>query len=134
MSRKKNQAQDRLLTEVELELMRIIWERGESTVKEVLDSLPSKRELAYTSVATIMKILEKKKVLSSRKNDRAHVYYPLLSKTAYESKSLNHLVDNLFNGTPSSLVVKLLNESDLSSEELKSIRSILNDLSKKASL
>src|SRR4051794_31560383 len=109
MSRKKNQSHDRLLTEVELELMRIIWERGETTVKEVLDSLPEKRELAYTSVATIMKILENKKVLASRKNDRAHVYYPLVSKTTYESKSLNHLVDNLIDGTPSSLVVKLLN-------------------------
>lgn len=135
MGRRKNQSTDRLLTEVELELMRIIWERGESTVKEVLDSLPVRRELAYTSVATIMKILEKKGVLASRpsllENDRAHVYYPLLSKSTYESKSLNHLVDNLFDGAPSSLVVKLLNESDLSSEELKSIRTVLNDLSKK---
>src|SRR5690348_3489507 len=104
MGRKKNKTNDRLLTEVELELMRIIWERGESTVKEVLDLLPVGRDLAYTSVATIMKILEKKNVLASRKDDRAHVYYSLVSKSTYESKSLNHLVENLFDGAPSSLV------------------------------
>ena len=127
MTRKKNVSEGRLLTEVELEMMRIIWEQGESTVKEVLEALSSSRDLAYTSVATILKILEKKKVLTSRRDDRAHVYSPLVPKSAYESKSVNHLVEKLFEGTSSSLVVKLLNESNLTLEELKSIRCVLNE-------
>lgn len=127
MTRKKISNSTRLLTEVELELMRIIWSKGEVTVKDVLDALPKSRDLAYTSVATIMKILEKKEVLASRKHDRAHVYYPKLAKSEYESKSLNHIVKNLFEGTPSSLVMKLLSESDLTPQELKSIRALLNE-------
>ena len=101
--------------------------QGRSHSEGCAGRTPKSRDLAYTSVATIMKILEKKGILASRKNDRAHVYYPLVAKSEYESKSLNHIVKNLFEDTPSSLVMKLLSESDLSHEELKSIRSLLNE-------
>ena len=127
MTRRKYSANDRLLTDVELELMSIIWERGDSTVKEVMDALPGDRDLAYTSVATILKILENKKVLGSRREERAHVYYSLVPKSTYELKSIRDLVDKLFAGTSSSLVVKLLNESKISQDELKSIRNVLNE-------
>ena len=118
---------EKLLTEVELEIIQIVWAKNETTVKDVVDALPAGRDLAYTSVATILKILEKKGFLSTRKTDRAHVYFPLIKKHQYESKSVHHLIENLFEGTPSSLVMKLINESDLSHEDLKKIKSLLNE-------
>ena len=127
MTRKKHPSGDRLLTEVELELMGIIWERDQVTVKDVVDALPKSRDLAYTSVATVMKILENKKMLVSQKCDRAHTYHPLVSRAKYESTSLRHLTKNVFQNDPSSMVMKLLNESQLSQEELQAIRKILNE-------
>src|SRR3984885_2130166 len=127
VSTRKSQKTEKALTEVELELMAIIWDLGECTVKDVQSTLPKERQLAYTSVATIMKILENKKILRSQKKEKAHVFSPLLSRTEYENASLRHLADHVFKGNPTSMVVRLLNEADLSSEELKAIKDILNE-------
>ncbi|MGE4233507.1 MAG: BlaI/MecI/CopY family transcriptional regulator [Bacteriovoracia bacterium] len=127
MVQKKKIQIDKPLTEVELEMMNVIWELGECTVKDVQTRLSQDRDLAYTSVATIMKILEQKGVLKSEKADRAHTYKPLILRTEYEASSLKHLADNLFHGDPSSMVVRLLNESKLSKEELQSIQKILDE-------
>ena len=68
------------------------------------------RDLAYTSVATVMKILENKKVLG--KNEKEHTYYPLVSRKDYESKTLRHVAQKIFQGNPSSMVARLIDESD----------------------
>ena len=126
MSRKKQKI-EKLLTEVELELMTIIWELGECTVKDVQGALPASRDLAYTSVATIMKILEQKHVLASHKAERAHTYAPLVTRAEYEAASLKHLANNLFKGDPTSMVMRMLDESDLSDKELSAIRTMLDE-------
>lgn len=115
------------LTEVELELMTLIWDLGECTVKDVQSRLPKERDLAYTSVATMMKILEQKGVLGSRKSDRAHAYYPLVQRQEYEATTLKHLAKSLFHDDPSMMVMRLLDEGGLSDEELKAIRKILDE-------
>lgn len=118
----KNSTEKRLLTELELEIMNIIWDRGECTVREVQEALPRSRDLAYTTVATMMKILEKKKILKSSKSDRSHTYQALLRRIEYEARSLSHLTQKVFQGSSSSLVMRLLDESELSFEELEAIR------------
>lgn len=123
---KKRAKEEKLLTEAELELMTLVWGLGECTVKDVQGGLPEGRDLAYTSVATIMKILEQKKFLASRKREKAHVYYALVPREEYEAKSLRHMTENLFHGDPTSMVMKLLDDSDLSRDELKSIRALLD--------
>lgn len=127
MTPRKKTTAEKPLTEVELELMNVIWELGECTVKEVQAKLPAGRDLAYTSVATIMKILEQKGALRSRKSDRAHVFAPLFSRTEYESTSLRHLADNLFHGDPTSMVARLLTDASLSKDELEAIQRILDE-------
>lgn len=127
MSQRKKVRLEKPLTEVELELMNAVWALGACTVKDVQKTVSKERELAYTSVATIMKILEQKGVLSSSKDDRAHTYKPLVSREEYEGLSLRHLANNLFHGNPSSMVMRLLNEGELSSGELKAIRKILDE-------
>jgi len=125
MVRKKGTQKKRLLTDVELELMSIVWDQGEAKVKDILAALPPGRPLAYTSVSTILRILEKKGVLASRKEGRAHVYYPLVAKSDYEVISLQHLVNNVFSGTPSSLVRCLLDQEEVGNDELERIYAIL---------
>jgi len=118
---------DRLLTEVELELMSIVWKLERCVVRDVLHALPEGRDVAYTSVAKIMKILEDKGVLRSEKGEKTHTYVPVLSREEYEKRSLKHLTDKLFDGNPSSLVMRLLDESTLTQTELKAIRKTLEE-------
>jgi predicted transcriptional regulator len=127
MAPKKRIKIEKLLTEVELELMNIIWDLRKCSIKEVQNSLPKERDLAYTSVATIIKILEQKKFLESYKDDKAHTYLPLVSRQDYEAHTLKHLTENVFKGNPSSMVLRLLNEAELTDGELKEIQSLLKE-------
>jgi predicted transcriptional regulator len=87
MKRRTPRAQ-KLLTRAELELMTILWSLEEASVAEVIGSLPRSRHVAYTTVSTILRILEQKGFVASRKEGRGHLYSPRLSKDAYEAKSL----------------------------------------------
>ncbi|MGH1467559.1 MAG: BlaI/MecI/CopY family transcriptional regulator [Bdellovibrionales bacterium] len=117
-----------LLTETELELMNILWGLESATVREVLAGLPKGREMAYTSASTIIRILEKKGVVSSLKEGKTHIYKPLLKKEAYEKKTLYHVVNNVFDGTPSGLVRRLIKDTKLSPEELKEIKDLIGEI------
>jgi predicted transcriptional regulator len=131
MTRKKKEQTEKPLTEVELELMNIVWQLGPCTVKDVLEGVAAQRELAYTSVATMLKILEQKGILKSSKGERALTYEPLVSKAEYESASLQHLAKNVFAGDPSAMVMRLIDESRLSQAELEAIRELLDERLKK---
>jgi predicted transcriptional regulator len=127
MSQKKKLKFEKPFTEVELEIMNAIWNIGDCTVKDVQTALQTTRELAYTSVATMMKILEQKGALLSKKDDRVHTYHPLISRQDYELGSLHHLAENVFQGDPSAMVMRLISESKISKEELQNIRKILDE-------
>jgi predicted transcriptional regulator len=126
MPEKEKKKIEKPLTEVELQIMNVIWSLNECTVKEVQTEISRERELAYTSVATMMKILESKGILKSVKTDKAHVYTSLISKENYEKQSLEHLADNLFHGDSSIMVMRLLDNSNLSQKDLQAIKEVLN--------
>ncbi|MCB0355687.1 MAG: BlaI/MecI/CopY family transcriptional regulator [Bdellovibrionales bacterium] len=117
-----------LLTEVELEIMNILWSIKEGSVRDVLARLPQERTLAYTSASTMLRILEKKKIVSSRKDIKSHIYFPILQKQDYEESTLSHVVTNIFDGTPSNLVKRLVNTSSLSDADREEIKKILAEL------
>ena len=127
MAQKKRTKIEKLFTEVELELMNAIWKLGDCTVKDVQDVLPKERDLAYTSVATMMKILEQKGALKSEKQEKAHLYKALISRPEYEGVSLQHLKANVFGGNPTSMVMRLLDESGISPEEMATIRTFIDE-------
>ena len=120
--RKKNV----LLTEVELEFMNELWTLGEGTVRDVLDQLPADRNLAYTSAATILRILEQKEFVTSRKEGKRHVYIPSLDKDVYQTRSLKDLSMKLFDDTPASLVARLVDDETLTEEALGQIRALVD--------
>lgn len=122
---KKKKKSD-LLTEVELEFMNELWALGEGTVRDVLERLPEDRNLAYTSGATILRILEQKGFVTSRKEGKSHVYIPSLAKNAYQTRSLKDLSAKLFDDAPASLVAALVNDNALTEEALGQIRALVD--------
>lgn len=124
---KKARPADKLLTEVELELMSILWRMGEGSVADVIEHLPKNRELAYTSVSTILRILEQKEVLMTRKEGRGHVYIPVLEKSDYETKTVKHVVDRVFDGAPVALVRQLLDSVEIGEAEIAELKRLLAD-------
>ncbi len=115
-----------LLTSVELEFMKVLWDIGSGTVREVLDILNQKETRAYTSVATVLKVLQEKGYLNAEKPDGTLIYAPTLDRQAYEGKSLKSLSDTLFNGAPTALVARLVDDEELSEEMIREIRDIID--------
>ncbi|MEP1934322.1 MAG: BlaI/MecI/CopY family transcriptional regulator [Roseibium sp.] len=114
------------LTEVELEFMTKLWKIGEGSVRDILACLSPERKLAYTSCATIMRILDDKGFVDSRKEGKTFIYSPKLTKDTYQSRSLRNLSDKLFDGTPASLVARLVDEYELSENDLDELRALLD--------
>ena len=127
---KKNTLEEKLLTETELELTQILWKLGEGSVNDVLEGLSNDRDLAYTSVSTILRILEQKKILSSRKEGRGHVYKPLISKSGYEEKTVKYMVGRVFQGAPLALAKQLLQTNELSQADLQELKALIKNAEK----
>lgn len=129
MSTKKvSPAHERLLTEVELELMSIIWSLNKGTIKDVVSHLSKERPLAYTTVATVLKVLEQKGFLECHKSSYAHVFVPIVTKSDYESACIDHMVANVFDGEPVALVQRLLMAKKLQLDDIQAIKEALKQL------
>jgi predicted transcriptional regulator len=115
----------RLLTDVELELMTILWRLGEGTVAEVLAALPPARKLAYTSVSKVLRILEGRGLVRPRKVGRGHVYAPTIEKPRYQRQALDHVISRVFDGAPVALVRRLVESEALTAPEKDEIRALL---------
>ncbi len=122
--RARTEGDERLLTEGELEIMNVLWALGEAPVSGVMERLGGGR--AVTTVSTLIRILEQKGFVTSRKEGRAHLYSPVKPKPEYEALSLRHMVRELFGGDPSSLVRRLLASEEVRPEDLDQIRKILD--------
>lgn len=114
------------LTPVEYELMEILWKIGSGSVWDVMDHLPKKRDLAYTSVSTILRILQQKKILRASKNGRQHCYEPLIDKNHYAKYSVQKMVSNVFAGKSSALIAQLIKHEKFTTEDLSEIEALLD--------
>ena len=113
------------LTEAELRLMDVLWEKGPSTVQQVLEALPKKLPLAYNSVLTTIRILEKKGYARHVKDGRAHVYVPLLERKDATRSEISHLVHRFFKNSRELLVLNILEDQSVDADELKRLRELL---------
>lgn len=109
------------LTEQELEIMKVIWERDKATVRDVYESLLERRKIAYTTVMTMMNILEQKKYLRKSAEDRAYIYRPAKPKKQVIKGMVREFVDRVFNGSAEPLLVHLIEDSKLTNKELDEI-------------
>jgi BlaI family transcriptional regulator, penicillinase repressor len=110
-----------ILTEQELEIMKVVWERETATVRDVYEALLERRKVAYTTVMTMMKILEQKKYLKKTLAERAYVYRPAQPKRQVVGDMVREFVNRVFNGSAEPLLLHLVEEHDLSPEELEEI-------------
>ena len=113
------------LTEAELRIMNVLWQRNSATVHEVLEALPSKPALAYNSVLTIVRILEKKKYVKHVKDGRAHVYMPLVDRNDATRSEVRRLVSRFFGNSHELLVLNILEETSIDAEEISRLRQLL---------
>ena len=114
-----------VLTEAELRIMEVLWAKGPGTVQQVLDWLPSKPALAYNSVLTTIRILEKKGYVEHAKDGRAHIYRPLLERMDATRSEIRHLVNRFFRDSHEDLVLNILEDRGLEAEELTHLREML---------
>jgi BlaI family penicillinase repressor len=108
-------------TDKELEIMRVIWEMGEATAREIQERLPGERH--YNSVLTIIRVLERKGHLTHRSQGKAHVYRARQQPEKSRSRVLGHLIKQVFGGSAASLVLHLVETGDLTEEDLREVRS-----------
>ncbi|HET7889883.1 MAG TPA: BlaI/MecI/CopY family transcriptional regulator [Candidatus Sulfotelmatobacter sp.] len=113
------------LTEAELRIMNVLWDRGSATVHEVLQALPEKPPLAYNSVLTIVRILEKKGYVKHLKDRRAHVYSPQVDRKDATRFEVRHLVSRFFGNSHELLALNVLEETSIDAEELARLRELL---------
>lgn len=118
-------ARSTTLTEQELEIMKIVWQRQQATVRDVYETLREHRKVAYTTVMTMMKILEQKGHLRKRAEEKAHVYTPTKPKAQVIRNMVRDFVERVFNGSAEPLVMHLVEEKHLSDEEITDIERML---------
>ncbi|HKE34945.1 MAG TPA: BlaI/MecI/CopY family transcriptional regulator [Candidatus Acidoferrum sp.] len=109
------------LTPQELEIMKLVWQRGAATVRDVYEALLERRKIAYTSVMTMMKILETKGYLKKRRQDRAFLYRPAHSKNQIIGGMIREFIDRVFNGSAQPLLVHLVKSRRLREKDLQKI-------------
>ncbi len=115
-----------MLTDVELELMIVLWKIKSGTVRDVMAALSDGTQRAYTSIATMMKILEEKGFATSERRERTFYYAPAIQKSDYEGRSLKNLSNSLFGGTPTALVARLVDDGELTDEMIQEIKQIID--------
>lgn len=125
MARKKSQD----LTEAELRLMDVIWRKGSATVSEVAEALPKQLGLAYNTVLTTMRILEDKGYVrhTKSKEGRAFLYHAVVGQKEASRNAVRRLLTRFFRNSPEELVLNLLEDEDLSEQELSRIRKRISE-------
>src|ERR1700687_3375896 len=119
------------LTAQELEIMKVIWKLGAPTVRQVYESMLEHRKVAYTPVMTMMNILESKGYLKKRQGDRAFVYSPSKPEKQVIRAMVREFVDRVFNGAAEPLLLHLVEDDQLTKEELDEIRGSIRSAGEK---
>jgi predicted transcriptional regulator len=125
LARKKSQD----LTEAELRLMDVIWHKGSATVAEVSEALPRQLGLAYNTVLTTLRILEDKGYVrhTKSKEGRAFLYHPVVDQKEASRNAVRRVLSRFFQNSPEELVLNLLEDEDLSEQELTRIRKRISE-------
>jgi BlaI family transcriptional regulator, penicillinase repressor len=105
-----------ILTRQELQIMKVVWDLGEATVKEVCDAVSQRKATAYTTILTLMGILEEKGVLVHSRSGRAYIYRPLLTRQQATRNQVNDVLARFFEGNPEKLIANVL-ENEMSATE-----------------
>jgi predicted transcriptional regulator len=117
-----------VLTEAEQRVMRVLWEKGEASVRDVTEALESTYPVAYNTVLTILRILTDKRYVKPRQDGRAFIYKPAVTKAEARSRALRKMVSTFFEGSPNELAQHLIRTQKLSADELQALKDELDSL------
>jgi len=117
-------------TESELEILQILWAKGLATVREVHEGLASSKDVGYTTTLKLMQIMNEKGLVKRDDSMRTHVYQAAVNKEKTQKHLLSKMIDSLFGGSPTQLVIQALGEHKATPDEIEKIQAILNDLKK----
>ena len=115
-------------TESELEILQTLWAKGLATVREVHEDLARTKDVGYTTTLKLMQIMHEKGLVKRDDSMRTHVYQAAVNKEKTQKHLLGKMIDNLFGGSPTQLVIQALGEHKASPEELEKIQALLNNL------
>jgi predicted transcriptional regulator len=118
-------------TDAELAILRVLWERGPSTVRQVHEILSAVRPTVYTTILKLMQIMDDKGLVRRDKSQRAHVYQPVFTKTETQKRLVGDLLERAFSGSTASLLMQALSAKEASAEELAQIRQILDEVERR---
>jgi predicted transcriptional regulator len=121
MARKKSGT----LTEAEVRLMDILWEKGEATVGDVVDALPVRQTLAYNTVLTTMRILEQKGYVKHHESGRAFVYAPIVDRSQAQRSAVKQIVSRFFQNSPGLLALNVLENEKLDAAEVDRLKRLI---------
>ncbi len=116
----------------ELEILRILWKEGPTTVRAIHDELRRQRDIGYTTVLKTMQVMAEKKLVTRDESERSHVYSAAVPEASVKKRLVTDLLDRAFDGSAASLVMQALSDKRASSEDLEKIRQILNEHSRGA--
>jgi predicted transcriptional regulator len=114
-------------TDAELEILRVLWSRGPSTVRQVHEALAVERQTAYTTTLKLLQIMTEKGLVQRDETDRTHVYEAVRSQDQTQRQLVTDLLDRAFGGSAANLVMQALSTSPASAEELAEIRRLLEE-------
>jgi predicted transcriptional regulator len=114
-------------TDAELEILRVLWERGPTTVRQVHEALARTRDTGYTTTLKLMQIMADKGLVTRDESARTHIYEARVSQEQTQRQLLNHLVDRAFGGSAAELVLRALSSHKASDEELLEIRKLIDE-------
>lgn len=117
-----------LPTDAELAILQVLWREGPSTVREVLEKLPSHRPVGYTTVLKLLQIMHVKGLVKRDESSRSHVYRATVAEQGTEARLVADLIDRGFSGSAGRLVLRALSTKQATSEEIQEIRRLLNEL------
>jgi len=121
---------EQILADREMDVMTVLWDRGSGTVAEVRERL--RDPLAYTTVLTVLRTLEKKGAVGHVVTGQAHRYVPLIARAEARRSALDRLLDKLFQGAPEQLLTHLVEEHDFSADALRRLRAQIDELEERA--
>src|SRR6187401_2975152 len=117
-------------TESELEILQILWKKGNASVREVHEELLQTKEAGYTTTLKLMQIMHEKGLVKRDDSMRTHIYQAAVNKEKTQKHLLSKMIDSLFGGSPTQLVIQALGEHKATPDEIEKIQALLNDLKK----
>jgi BlaI family transcriptional regulator, penicillinase repressor len=114
-------------SDLELQVLTVLWDRGPSAVRDILEAIPDRKPRAYTTVLTIMQVMERKGLVDHTRRGLAHVYRPKVRRRQVVRPLMRRMVRDLFGGRPAAAMQYLLSETDVDEQDLAAIRRMIDE-------